>query len=146
MGGTNHHASITVPATTEHLHTIRDFVREETKRNSVPEHDENEIILAVDEACSNLIRHAYGNDANKSITISLVISPESVRVEIEDSSHPFDPREATLPNMQEYFDQHRHGGLGILIMRRLMDDIEYVPCNAQHACNVLILTKKRRAS
>lgn len=134
-----------VAATTEQLAVIRDFVRDHMLHAGFSEKETNNIVLAVDEACANLIQHAYRNDPSKTIDIRIVVRPSEINVEIMDTSTPFDPGKADLPDMRRYFAEHRHHGLGILLMTRVMDGIEYVPSGDGRLANTLILTKLRTA-
>ncbi|CAN5400152.1 ATP-binding protein [soil metagenome] len=141
----SHNGIITVPATTDHLHEIREFLRARIRAAGFSEFEENGIVLAVDEACSNLIRHAYHNDPTQSVEVALVIDPDVVTVSISDTATPFDPNSAQVPDMPTYLQERRNGGLGILIMRRVMDAIDYVPCGPTTNRNMLVLTKRRTA-
>lgn len=141
----SHIGAISVPATTDHLHEIREFLRVHIRAAGFPEFEENGIVLAVDEACSNLIRHAYHNDASQTVDVSLSIDPDAVTVSITDTATPFDPNSAQVPDMPTYLQERRNGGLGILIMRRVMDMIDYVPCGPTSSRNMLVLTKRRTA-
>ncbi|MBS1560512.1 MAG: ATP-binding protein [Bacteroidetes bacterium] len=141
----SHSGTINVPATTDHLHEIREFLRERIRAAGFSEFEENGIVLAVDEACSNLIRHAYHNDPTQSVEVSLAIESDAVTVRICDTATPFDPSSAEVPDMPTYLQERRNGGLGILIMRRVMDMIDYVPCGPTSNRNMLVLTKRRTA-
>jgi len=141
----SHSNTICVPATTDHLSEIREFLRTRIREAGFSEFEENGIVLAVDEACSNLIRHAYHNDASQVVEVSLSITPAEVKVSIADTATPFDPSAAQVPDMPAYLEERRNGGLGILIMRRVMDDIVYVPCGQASNKNLLVLTKRRTA-
>jgi len=134
---------LTVSAATERLADVRDFVRSRLVGLGFTEIEEQGIVLAVDEACSNLIRHAFHNDASKTFSISVTVTDSDVRVEIRDTSPAFDPCCAGLPDMAAYFRDRRAGGLGILIMTRVMDDIDYHPAGNGTPFNTLILTKHR---
>lgn len=141
----HHRDTLRVAATTDNLHVVRDFVRLRIGELGFSDFEENGIILAVDEACSNLIRHAYHNDPSQTIEIAVTIRQDSVSVNIADTAEAFDPCNAALPDMTDYLQERRHGGLGILIMTRVMDDIAYVPADERCHQNMLILTKRRTA-
>jgi len=132
-----------VPATTEFLSSIRDFIRRRIANTGFTDFEENNIVLAVDEACANLIQHAYKNDASKQIDVRVELDASSIQVFISDTSDPFDPGKAELPDMRRYFAEHRHHGLGILLMTRVMDEVEYRPAANSVPYNTLILTKQR---
>lgn len=134
-----------VAATTDQLSEIRAFVRARVSDLGFSDFEENNIVLAVDEACANLIQHAYHNDAGQTIDVRVVVTDTDVRVEISDRAAPFDPGTATLPDMRAYFAERRHHGLGILLMTRVMDDIQYLPGTNGSSSNTLILSKRRSA-
>ena len=136
---------LSVAATTDRLTEIRDFVLQNVSGLGFSDFEQNNVVLAVDEACANLIQHAYRNDPSKSISIRIIVSTWEIRVEISDTSAPFDPSTAELPDMRAYFAEHRHHGLGILLMTRVMDDIQYLPGTGPGAANMLILTKRLTA-
>lgn len=81
--------------------------------------------LAVDEACTNVIKHAYkGSDAQR-IDISVIIEPDRFTVRIRDKGEQFRPAEYHSPDLLESVRKRRPGGFGVHIMRRVMDQIEY---------------------
>jgi serine/threonine-protein kinase RsbW len=139
----NDSETLHVQAVTANLSTIREFVRSRIKGCGFTALEENNIVLAVDEACANLIQHAYKNDPSFSIDIAVHLEPRSVKVYISDTSAPFNPNSAELPDMRRYFAEHRHHGLGILLMTKVMDMVEYVPAGTGTPHNTLVLTKQR---
>jgi len=93
--------------------------------------DVGKIELAIDEACTNIIKHAY--KYNPDGVIEIRISSQRERnstpkfiVEILDSGLTFDSSTYSSPDMREYFRKLRHGGLGIVLMKKLMDEVEYI--------------------
>lgn len=139
----NDSETIRVPATTEHLTEIRDFVRAKIGALDFTEFEVNGIVLAVDEACANLILHAYHDDPTQVIEVHVGATDDVARVRIMDTAPPFDPSKAELPDMRQYLTERRHGGLGILIMSRVMDEIKYEPSHGPSGANMLTLTKRR---
>ena len=99
------------------------------------------ISLAVDEACTNLIKYAYGLDNNKTIRLIIETNKKNFIVKIMDDGNPFNPLEVPMQNMKEYIGKMQKGGLGIHLMRSVMDDITYFPMNKSHPENVLKLQK-----
>jgi len=138
----NHTEHIRATATTENLSGIREFVGVQIQDCGFSEFEENGVILAVDEVCANLIRHAFSDGKNQYIDISVTIDDRDVRIEIRDTARPFDPSSVQHPNMDEYFRERRVGGLGISLMKRVMDSVEYSPCSPDEPRNTLILTKR----
>ncbi|MBI2794132.1 MAG: ATP-binding protein [Ignavibacteria bacterium] len=136
-------ATIRIVAETQQLFRVRTFIRKQIAQLGFSEFEENNIVLAVDEACANLIQHAYYNQRDAFIDLRVIIEPGAVKVEISDNAAPFNPSDAQLPDMRQYFAEHRHHGLGILLMTRVMDEIDYQPAGSGSTLNTLILTKRR---
>ncbi len=109
---------------------MRSFVSDAAQRFGFTEGEVGQIELAVDEACTNIIKHAYkyNPDGIIEIRISSLGSqsiPSKFVVEIFDSGISFDSSKYTAPDMKEYFKKLRHGGLGIVLMKKLMDEVDY---------------------
>ncbi|MFA6235189.1 MAG: ATP-binding protein [Bacteroidota bacterium] len=111
---------------------MRTFVSDAARQFGFGEGDVGKIELAIDEACTNIIKHAYKYNPDGIIEIRLSIQQgkEKTRkfiVEILDSGVSFDSSRYTAPDMTEYFKKLRHGGLGIVLMKKLMDEVEFGP-------------------
>lgn len=136
---------IRVLATTEYLRDVRAFLQLRLREVNYTDVELQGILLAVDEACANLIQHAYRGEDTQYISVLVNVSPEAVTIRVYDTAPPFDPANVHLPDMRVYFSEHRRGGLGILIMHHVMDDITYVPGSGPKNSNVLTLTKYRHS-
>lgn len=130
---------LTVPSDRSQLERIRKFVCEAAREFGFSETEINKIELAVDEACSNVIRHAYGDDASRSFDVLVETNREEFSVVIEDTGKSYDILTHKLPEMPVYLREHRPGGLGIKLIRTLMDNVDYEPL---HGRNRLTLTKR----
>jgi anti-sigma regulatory factor (Ser/Thr protein kinase) len=122
------HRELTIPNETKYLATVRDTVHEVVNGSAFPANDINRIILAVDEAVANIMEHAYDSDAPESeLTISLEINADSTRFEvvIYDSGKEFDPSDIDTPDMDKHVAAGRRNGLGIFLMRQIMDEVKY---------------------
>lgn len=127
---------------TKELERIRTFVESKAKEFGFSEQGAYTITLAVDEACSNLIRHSYKHDESKEFSVDINFSNDQLVIEIIDSGTAFDPLTVPPPNLLEYAEQHRRGGFGVHIIRKLMDIVEYFPADTVHPFNRLKLIKK----
>ncbi len=134
---------ITIPAQMSYLLQIRQFVEHIGKKYRFSEKVINSFKLVVDEACTNIIRHGYVDVKNGEITLKAIIRRLSLTIVIIDQGKSFDPRQANTPDLAKYVDIGKRGGLGILMMRKLMDDINYTV--TEHG-NEFRLTKNREAS
>ena len=117
--------TIHIESRTERLSAVRDFVSEAARSFGFSEEDVGKIALAVDEACTNVIKHAYRFDPTKKITISVRAGNGAFEVRIRDNGKGFDPTGVQQPDMKEYLTHFRRGGLGVYLMRSLMDKVEY---------------------
>jgi serine/threonine-protein kinase RsbW len=114
-----------IESRTERLIAVREFVSNAAREFGFNEEEIGKIALAVDEACTNVIKHAYRYDPNKEITITIRRKSGAFEVSILDSGAGFDPGRIPTPDMKEYLTHYRRGGLGIYLMKSLMDKVEY---------------------
>lgn len=133
---------IAVPASMAHLKEIRDFIEQIGKKYKISDKIINSFKLVVDEACTNIIRHGYKDIKDGKITIRAIIRRLSVTIVVIDQGRSFDPRQVKDPDLQKYVQIGKKGGLGIHMMRKLMDDIQY---NITGHGNELRLAKTREA-
>ncbi|MDZ7270854.1 MAG: ATP-binding protein [candidate division KSB1 bacterium] len=110
---------------TENLEIIRNFVGHIARRVGFDDEDATKIEMAVDEACSNVIKHAYERDAHKPMDIVVKIDYDKLTVVVTDHGKGFDPSSIKMPDMKEYLAELRVGGLGIYLMRTLMDEVSF---------------------
>jgi serine/threonine-protein kinase RsbW len=115
----------TIESRTEKLLEVREFVLQAARRAGFSEEEASKIVLAVDEACTNVIKHAYQFAPDR--TIQIVIEPIKDRLQITviDDGMAFNPSTAKLPDLKQQLTHYRRGGLGIYLMRTLMDKVEY---------------------
>ncbi|NUO79526.1 ATP-binding protein [candidate division KSB1 bacterium] len=114
-----------IPSQTENLEIIREFVTGIARKVGFPEDDASKIEIAVDEACTNVIEHAYNKDERKLIDIVIQIDPQKFTITITDQGKGFDPDKVKTPDMKKYLEEMRVGGLGIFLMQTLMDEIDF---------------------
>ncbi len=115
-----------------HLAAIRGLVCDTARRAGVPEDDVAQVELAVDEACSNVIEHAYGVDhqwhrQEHTPEICIEIRPEPGRlvIEITDHGRRFDWAGYRPQDMQVLMQAGKTNGYGVSIMHRCMDEVSY---------------------
>jgi serine/threonine-protein kinase RsbW len=131
--------TLKVKSKTENLSLIRDFVSSAASDFNVPKDIMENIILAVDEACTNIIKHAYKFSPEGEILINIKPSTSKFVVSIIDNGTSFEPETIPEPDLQKYYRQRRVGGLGIYLMKTLMDDVKYVTKPGKY--NEVLLTK-----
>jgi len=121
--------TLTVPGRFESLAQISDFITQAARDAGLDEDGVFHVQMAVDEACSNVIEHAYGSGLAGSIDLTCAIdSGGDLRIDIRDHGRPFDPTEVPAPNFKNGavdFDDVKIGGLGLFFMRKLMDEVAF---------------------
>lgn len=125
----------------KNLEKIRKLVKGCAINSGFTEDESDKIALAVDEACTNLIRYSFNFDKKNKITISVNNDEKYFIVNIIDAGKPFNPLDVPKPNMKEYLQNYKKGGLGIFLIRSVVDEIEYIPSNHNNPHNTLILKK-----
>lgn len=98
-----------------------------------------DVVLAVDEACQNVIRHAYGGDSRGDMVITLSRDGDWLEVVLVDFAPPVDPGRIRPRDLNDI----RPGGLGTHIIREVMDAVEYTPA-PPGAGNRVRMTKRIR--
>lgn len=129
------------PARFEFLDEIREFVAGIAKQGGFSEKDVYAIQLAADEAASNIIEHAYQGIPDGQITITCEMKDKSLVITMRDDGKAFDPSKVKQPNLKADLSERKIGGLGIYLMRKLMDEVRYQ--SVPGAGNTLTMIKRR---
>ena len=118
---------LSVPGRFEYLAQIADFVTSAAREAGLSDDDVFHVEMAVDEACSNIIEHAYAKASGDIELICRVEEPGDFRIVIHDHGEPFDPDSVPQPNLNSSpkLDVVQEGGLGLYFMRKLMDDVRF---------------------
>ncbi|MBU0475392.1 MAG: ATP-binding protein [Bacteroidetes bacterium] len=129
---------LTFKSSTDHLHEVRNFVEINGNKVGLSDKTIAHISLAVDEACTNIIKHAYNNLLDKKIKVKIETSNSQFIVIITDNGKHFDPNKIPEPNIEKNQKMKKGGGLGMFLMKKLMDEVHY---NSKVNGNELILIK-----
>ncbi len=97
--------------------------------------------LALEEILTNIISYGYTDNCEHEIKVRLSMQPEEVRVDVEDDGQPFNPLAAPEADTTKPLEERTIGGLGIHLVRKLMDGLEY---QRQEGKNLLIIKKHLR--
>ncbi|MFH0937691.1 MAG: ATP-binding protein [Planctomycetota bacterium] len=119
------HLELTVPPDTSCLSQVRRAVAEIVGHDCFSPIQANLITLAVDEAVANIMEHGYRDRQQQNIEIIMNLDSMRFEVLIRDHGEVFDPRDVPDINMREQVRVGGKGGLGIFLMRRIMDEINY---------------------
>ena len=117
--------SLTVPGRFEYLATIADFISEAGRDAGFDQDLIFHVQMAVDEACSNVIEHAYQGQDRGDITLCVDCNGEEWIIAIYDTGLAFDPSLVPEPNLNANIDDIKTGGLGLYFMSQLMDKVEF---------------------
>lgn len=131
---------VTIPAELERLAEIRALVREVATECDAPADCVDDLVQAVDEAATNVIRYGYRGEPG-SIDVSAELAGDQIIVTLEDEAPPFDPTSAPAPDLTVPPQQRRPGGMGIHLMRLATDSIEHRA--RPGGGNILRLTRSR---
>lgn len=131
--------NLQVPAEINSLKRLRDFITRTGKKYRLTDKTINSFKLAIDEASTNIIRHAY-RDKKGMITVRFIIRRSTVTVCIIDQGRFFDLKNVDAPDLKRYVAIGKKGGLGIFMIRKLVDEVDY---RRTEEGNELRLTKKR---
>jgi anti-sigma regulatory factor (Ser/Thr protein kinase) len=126
----------------EYLDEIREFVGDIARAGGFSDKDVYNIQLATDEAASNIIEHAYENISDGILELSCGMEGNAIKIILIDRGESFDPSEVPLPDLKADLSERKIGGLGIFLMRKLMDEVHYEP-NPDKS-NVLTMIKRKR--
>lgn len=139
MSKTKNSNSLEVKSRTENLSAIRDFISSSALKAGLSRKDIENIMLAVDEACTNIIKHAYNSFPEGDINIKVEYDDNKFIITIIDYGKSFDPDVVPDPDLQKYYHEGRVGGLGMYLMKTLMDDVKYTSVPGKY--NKVLLSK-----
>ncbi|GHA70313.1 ATP-binding protein [Pontibacter akesuensis] len=128
--------SIRVNCTKKNLKLIRDFVTEYLGTYALSDILMNQIVLAVDEICANLIIHANHEDPEKYIALAIQKQGEFLVFEVTDEGVAFERSNYKEPDIQEHIRIGKKGGVGIALVNRIMDKVEFSSKGAKNICRL----------
>lgn len=132
--------TLTIPSSTRYLEEVRRFVEQLALEADFAAKEVGELKIAVDEACTNVIEHAYKGDDTNNIDVDVIIRPDRFTVRIRDRGESFSEIDYQEPDIFDFARRGKTGGFGVQIMRRLMDHVEYRKKGRSNEC---CLTKYR---
>lgn len=131
---------LVIPAEPDSLPVLRNYISNLGDKYRLSQHEVNAFRISIDEACANIIKHGYQDQESGSITMKVQVNHDRLVVELVDQGISFDPNVVNNPNIVSYVEKRKKGGLGIFIMRKFLDVIEY---DVTSIGNVLRLIKLR---
>jgi len=113
------------PGRYENLEKICDLVTDEATQAGFDDSAVYAIQTAVDEACSNIIEHAYRGEDHGSIEVIIDTDSDCLTIRLIDQGLPFDPGSIPEPDIHASLDERDNHGLGLFFMHKLMDRIDF---------------------
>jgi len=132
-----------VPSRTEFLAAIRDTTKRVAEIAGCDAALAEQVALAVDEASTNVIEHAYGGAVDRFLELGFVRERDELRVEIVDDGRPVDRRAMPRVDLRRYARERRRGGFGVHLMSRIMDSVSF---RRRGRSNVCCMVKKLPAA
>jgi anti-sigma regulatory factor (Ser/Thr protein kinase) len=120
------------------LPQVLDFVEESAEEAGVDPDARFDLQLAVEEACTNVIEHAYGGQGG-AFELCFETNESDVIITIQDHGQSFDPGQVPQPDLKLPLDQRAIGGLGLHLMQQLMDEVEFTFAQGR---NTLVMVKR----
>jgi serine/threonine-protein kinase RsbW len=122
----------------ENLKGVRDFIRGALKDHQVSDLQISEMVLALDEMCSNLMIHAHHCNPDDLFELHIDVKKDNpVVFEIIDDRNAFDINQFSEPALGNLVNEKRKGGLGIRLVKSIMDKIEYQQSSGKNICRLI---------
>lgn len=126
MNGEKETREITVEATIENLEKVMAFVDEELEKRNCPIKIQMQINVAVDEIFSNIVRYAYAPQTGPAVVlVEVKEKPLEVVITFIDEGIPYDSLKREDPDVTLSADEREIGGLGVFLVKKVMDDVAY---------------------
>ncbi len=132
-------ATLVIRADLKEVHRVSEAIENAMQDGGFPEMAILDLQLAAEESVVNTIVHGYRGTEGE-VSVHIEVNSQSIRVRIEDRAPPFDPLSLPVPDMETDLAERPVGGLGIYLMRQMVDEAHYQYLDGK---NVLILIKVR---
>ena len=130
---------LTIEAAVENIEVVTDFINRELEDLNCPVKAQTQIAIAIDELFGNIARYAYKPDIGKAtVRFAVDENPLSVIITFIDHGVPFNPLEQAQPDIHASTEDRPIGGLGIFLVKKSMNMVEYAYKNGQ---NILTIKK-----
>ena len=138
-----HEGSITIrlPADVREIERLTRLVRQFGELHEIPSRALYAVNLALDEVVTNVVLYGFENSAGQEVAVRVETAGSDLQSEVVDGGREFNPLNAPLPDLSAALEERALGGLGIHLVRSLMDRVEY---RRENAKNVLTMRKRIR--
>ena len=133
------HKTVRITNQRDQIDPVRKFFDDYSKENKLTEKAVHDIQMALDELLTNIVNYGYEDKDEHQIDVHFGINNNAVNVEIVDDSIPYNILEQENPDISLSVDDKPIGGLGILLIKKLMSNVDYYTENGK---NHLVMTKE----
>ena len=128
---------LTIEAATDNIETVTDFVLSELEKHNCPPKAQTQIAIVIDEQFGNIARYAYTPDmGDATVQLEIEDDPLSVIITFIDNGKPFNPLEHKNPDVTAPAEERGIGGLGIYLVKKTMNMVEYEYKDGQNVLSV----------
>src|SRR5690606_27094062 len=118
------------------LSELRLFLSDILEDTPLTEINKNQVILAVEEVCANLIIHSHECNPKDFIQLDVTKDKQKITFEIKDSGKGFNILEYKVPQLADVIKEKKKGGVGIILVKKIMDLIEFESTPSQNICRL----------
>lgn len=122
---------------TSALSQLRSFLQKTLENVALSDIQKHQVTLAVEEVCANLIIHSHQCNPENLIHLEVSDTPEGVIIEISDHGKAFNLTEYITPDLKDVLAEKRKGGLGIILVKKIMDEIQFESKGGTNICRLV---------
>ncbi len=116
---------------------LRSFLQKTLEHVALSDIQKHQVTLAVEEVCANLIIHSHHCNPDSHIHLEVKDSNDGIIFEISDQGEAFNLNEYVTPDLQRVLTEKRKGGLGIILVKKIMDKIEFESNGGTNTCRLV---------
>jgi serine/threonine-protein kinase RsbW len=128
---------LNLSCSTAALAELRSFLQQNLAIFKLTEVDRHQVTLAVEEVCANLIIHSHACNPKEEIHLEVTELNKKIIVEITDKGDAFNLLEYEVPDLSQVIEEKRKGGIGILLVKKIMDEIQFESKNGKNICRII---------
>lgn len=129
--------ALRISCSRSNLKVVRDFVTDYLAAYHLADLQLNQIVLAVDEVVANLIIHANAEDESQHLDLVVRVDREILSIEILDqAADSYEPANYQEPDLEEFIRQGKKGGVGMTLVNRIMDRVEFTTNGRYNVCRL----------
>ena len=125
---------LSIPSQTSYLALVREVTRKMAETAGFSNGSPDQLALAVDEATTNAIEHAYGGAPDREVEVRFEDRGPDFRVEVVDTGAMVDPKSVPRVDLPRYASERKKGGLGVHLMERIMDSVTFRRSARRNVC------------